>query len=141
MRHPATLIPPFANLQSSHPDLTSQLPPQGIDIHTFPFSVGRARDALEDNPGELVDLPLTDQRPFWIARVQFTLLRDHDGIRLIDASSIYGNLVNGIAIGPGTDLDSVLLENGSNTIQMGDHTSPYVLTMTIEGSRPSKLAA
>lgn len=131
----------FVVLCGQHPVLRERLPTSGLAVHSYPFTVGRPPDEDEQSPASLCDLAFEDKRPYWIARVQFTLTRGSEGIWLIDSSSVYGTIVNGQPIGPGTDADRMLLTQGRNEVRLGGFDSPYDLTINVESYGEVGIAA
>ena len=132
MLPPTENQPPIVVFRAEHPVLAAQLANAGNQVMHFPFSVGRPPDPAEEAPAKLLDLSFADERPYWIGRVQFTLVRNAAGITLIDSTSPWGNIVNGQLIGPTHGQDSIELSHGENEIIMGGRGSPYVLYGRVE---------
>jgi CRP-like cAMP-binding protein len=108
------------------------LPDDGLPIRTFPFRIGRASEADEDQPLDLNDLYLLDVKPFNVSRNHLAI--DMIGSRkylVRDRGSLLGTIINERRIGGKAMLRIANLEVGDNVIILGGAKSPYQFRLTI----------
>ena len=116
---------PAVRLLPASPELSRQLPEEGVVITRFPFTVGRRPDRGERAPATAVDLALQDSRPYRLSRHHFTILRTDRGLVVSDTSSKLGTAVNGTFLGEDFPRSRAPLRRGTNEIVAGGLHSPY----------------
>ncbi len=101
------------------------LPEEGFPITKFPFRIGRASEAREQDLLDLNDLWLLDKEPFHVSR-NHALVNQHDGAIIVeDRGSKRGTHVNDIHIGVRNEHTHAALEDGDNVVILGGLSSPY----------------
>lgn len=113
--------------------LSDSLPPSGIPVTEFPFTVGRQPRADEPDPGMPVQLSIPDSIPFRLSFTHFSVVREDGGFAVRDLGSAHGTSVNGVFIGDHFERDTCTLENGSNTVIAGGVNSPYRFEVVVAG--------
>ncbi len=103
------------------PALEDALPPDGLIVESYPFSVGRR--SMDGGPKP--DLALKDTRPYRLSRAHFAIHRTEDGLRVRDLLSKLGTSVNGAFLGDLSGKDSGLLVRGENSVVAGGVDSPF----------------
>lgn len=92
---------------------------ESLDIHKFPFRVGRNTDKRADKFFHKNDLYLTDKKPYKISRNHFSLIQEQGNYYFADTNSKLGSSVNGKKIGNHHSRKKVLLQIGENTVYLG----------------------
>jgi CRP-like cAMP-binding protein len=109
------------------------LPEDGLRLTRFPFRIGRAAEAREEQPLDLNDLWLLDTPPFQVSRNHLSI-EAWDGHQLIirDRGSHLGTVVNEQPIGGKSRVAVATLAAGDNVIVVGTLKSPYQFRLTIQ---------
>jgi len=76
-------------------------------------------------------LGLPDREPFRISRRHCMLVRDRQGIAVVDATSRLGTVVNGVRIGAGSGRRRAALKPGANEISVSGSGTPYVFNLVL----------
>ena len=101
------------------------LPEDGLVIPKFPFRIGRASEARENDALDLNDLWLLDREPFHVSR-NHAIFNLHEGaVLVVDRGSKRGIHVNDVHIGVREARTHAILEEGDNVVILGGHSSPY----------------
>jgi pSer/pThr/pTyr-binding forkhead associated (FHA) protein len=113
-------------------EASSHLPQEGLQLRTFPFSVGRLTRENEPGPNVPIDLRLPDTPPFRLSRQHFSISRRANGYVVLDLGSTLGTQVNGESLGHNFGEDHKYLEAGENMIQAGGLDSPFTFKVLVE---------
>ena len=116
-------------VQGGSHDVRLALGADGHRLAKLPFSVGRRLGLSERAIGRPVDLALHDRRPFQLSRCHFAIIRNNDGLAVIDTGSRQGTIVNGTRLGESTGLLRAALRMGENSVIAGGPGSPYRFTV------------
>lgn len=111
--------------------VAAQIGEDGLVIRTLPFRVGRRREGVPSTDGALVDLSLTDAKPYHLSRRHFTLSWNGDSAVVVDETSYHGTVVNGTRIGIGSESSIAVLHEGDNYVYAGRHSSPFRFVLTV----------
>lgn len=103
--------------------------PIEIKSGTLPFFIGGYPEHDEKPRNNNLDLP-SEGPPLMISQKHCAIMRDKDGVCVIDQGSRFCTIVNGKPIGRGKVSERAPLVLGDNKITLGDHTSPYKLIIT-----------
>jgi len=125
--------PPAERFQEVIPALTilsteasAHLYPDGglkLKAIRFPFRIGRRTDdGFQFSP---MDFPLSDERPFVVARSHCRIECTGGGYFVCDLGSLFGTIVNGVAIGSEHPSLTAALIPGENSITIGPQGSPH----------------
>lgn len=101
------------------------LPPEGLVITKFPFRMGRAAEARENDRLDLNDLWLLDQEPFHVSRNHAAITLLGEMVIVEDRGSTRGTHVNQTHVGVRNAHTHASLEEGDNVVVLGGHASPY----------------
>ncbi len=114
-------------------EAAESIPAEGLRLTRFPFRIGRASDAGEEEALDLNDLWILDHRPFQVSRNHLSI-DVFDGHQFIvrDRGSHLGTVVNEQHIGGKSRSTVATLAVGDNTIVVGGHVSPYQFRLTIQ---------
>jgi pSer/pThr/pTyr-binding forkhead associated (FHA) protein len=105
-----------------------------IEITRLPFVIGRTSEGEDGSAEDLIDLVLTDERPYQLSRQHF-VIDTHEGELVIrDSGSYHGTTVNSQHIGGERGTSIAALRLGENKIVAGSSDSPYCFTLLIEAS-------
>lgn len=112
--------------------LTACLPELGININTFPFTVGREPRGEERRPIAEVHLQVPDAIPYRLSFAHFSLVRSYEGYAVRDLGSSQGTNVNGAFIGEHFDRDICPLNAGKNIVTAGGINSAFRFEAVID---------
>jgi hypothetical protein len=90
---------PIVHMAPASAEGLAAMPSSGIEIHTFPFVVGRASVDDKERVDRQRALLLDDHRPFRLSRRQFLIIETPTGIALSDPGSRLGTFVDGERLG------------------------------------------
>jgi CRP/FNR family transcriptional regulator, cyclic AMP receptor protein len=108
------------------------LPDEGLPIKSFPFRIGRASEADEEEPLDLNDVYLLDVKPFNVSRNHLAIdLVGSDRYLVRDRGSLLGTIVNEQRIGGRSPLRLANLDEGDNVLILGGAQSPYQFRLRI----------
>jgi hypothetical protein len=111
------------------------LPAEGLLLSTFPFRIGRAAEAHEQDSLDLNDLWLLDTQPFHVSRNHLAIdVVGANRFVVRDRGSNLGTIVNERRIGGRSGLRWMDLEEGDNVLILGGAKSPYQFRLMITGS-------
>lgn len=102
-----------------------------IEIEEFPFRVGRFSKRKSDRLFHKNSLNLLDTPPYSISRSHFSINKQKGSYFFIDRGSKLGTVVNGKKIGGRQRNTKILLEEGSNQINLGDKRADLVFAIEI----------
>jgi CRP-like cAMP-binding protein len=103
-----------------------------LDIHKFPFKVGRNTDKRKDKFFHKNDLYLTDKKPYKISRNHFSLIKEHNDYYFSDENSKLGSTVNGKKTGNHHGRKKVLLNPGENGVCLGPKSDKICFIINID---------
>jgi hypothetical protein len=96
----------------------------------FPFRIGRRTDdRFQFSP---LDLPLYDERPFVVGRSHCRIECTGGGYFVCDLGSLFGTIVNGVAIGSEHPSLTAALMPGENSITIGPQGGPHQYWIMID---------
>ena len=96
----------------------------------FPFRIGRRTDdRFQFSP---LDLPLYDERPFVVGRSHCRIECTGGGYFVCDLGSLFGTIVNGVAIGSEHPSLTAALTLGENSLTIGPQGSPHQYWIMID---------
>lgn len=122
---------PRVVVRPGSPALAAQLPRDGLAVDRFPFLVGR-RPGRGDVVLRVADLALADQEPYRLSRHHFLLMRDADGVYVMDQWSALGTRVDGIYVGAVFPRMRVRLAPGDHEVVAGGPHSPHRFLVAVE---------
>jgi CRP-like cAMP-binding protein len=103
------------------------------EIDEFPFFIGRRRDSAAIDVFQKNQLAIFDKRPFSISRNHCAIEHENDEFYVRDRGSHTGTIVNGVRInGSGTSIDRVKLDQGENSLILGDVDSESCFKIVLE---------
>lgn len=101
------------------------LPEEGLVISKFPFRMGRAAEARENDRLDLNDLWMLDHEPFHVSRNHAAINLVGGSVIVEDRGSTRGTHVNHAHIGVRNANTHATLEEGDNVVVLGGQASPY----------------
>ena len=105
----------------------------GWVLPRFPFRIGRAAEAREEQPLDLNDLWILDTAPFQVSRNHLSIdIFDGRQVIVRDRGSHLGTVVNDQPIGGRLRTSVAVLSAGDNTIVVGSPDSPYQYRLTVQ---------
>ncbi len=113
---------PTVSMEGLTPLAVESLPENPLEIHSFPFLVGRkSRDPLSYN-----DLKIPDSTPLQISRHHMEFIRDGERIGVSDRGSYLGSIVDDQKLGgdegsPGP----IFFEGSEGTLVLGNENSQF----------------
>lgn len=108
------------------------LPEEGLAISKFPFRIGRAAEARENDRLDLNDLWLLDHEPFHVSRNHAAINLVGGAVIVEDRGSTRGTHVNHVHIGVRNPHTHANLEEGDNVVVLGGLASPYQFRIHVE---------
>ena len=120
-----------ATIEGRTPTAAAALRAQPHAISHFPYTIERCGDV---GGGALVldkRLGLPDRKPFRISRRHCVLVRDKQGLAVVDTASRLGTIVNGVRIGGGSGRLRAPLKQGPNEIAIGGRGTPFVFRLVL----------
>lgn len=121
----ANMHGPEVRLHAATETLASEIPAGGIDVASFPFTVGRKPQGDEPLSEIPVQLQIPDTSPYRLSPAHFSIIRADDGFAIHDLGSARGTSVNGVFIGELFERDICNLDGGENTVIAGGMYSLY----------------
>ncbi|MEZ5865528.1 MAG: cyclic nucleotide-binding domain-containing protein [Geminicoccaceae bacterium] len=103
------------------------LPEGGLQVTSFPFSVGRGGSDGDDDKAAY-RLVIDETPPYRLSRRHFSILREGDTILLVDPGSRLGTLVDGERLG----IEPLALSPGMHEIVAGGASSPYRFQLAVD---------
>jgi hypothetical protein len=128
---PANAAALMAVIEGCTPAAVAALGAKLHPIVHFPYAIERCGDV--GGHALVLDkrLGLPDREPFRISRRHCVLVRDRQGIAVVDATSRLGTVVNGVRIGAGSGRRRAALKPGANEISVGGSGTPYVFNLVL----------
>ncbi|MDP6351979.1 MAG: cyclic nucleotide-binding domain-containing protein [Alphaproteobacteria bacterium] len=114
------------------PETTRAISTNGLNISVFPFRVGRAQSATQNNPLHWNDLSFPDTAPYNLSLNHFMVERGPAGLAIRDRGSHFGTIVNGKQIGGIEPDNTVPLIVGTNEVIAGKPDSPFRFRLIVE---------
>lgn len=122
---------PVVVLHAATEAMASEIPAVGIEVASFPYTVGRALSGDEPLPGIPVDLKLPDASPYRLSPAHFSIVRADEALAIQDLGSARGTSVNGEFIGDLFERDVCELKPGENTVIAGGMYSLFGFKMVV----------
>lgn len=110
---------PAIKLYAATETLASEIPAGGIEVSSFPFTVGRKPGGDEPLSEIPVQMQIPDTSPYRLSPAHFSIIRTDDGFAIHDLNSARGTSVNGVFIGELFERDICDLDEGENTVIAG----------------------
>ncbi len=131
---PAAAAKLMAVIEGCTPAAVAALGAQPHPIEHFPYAIERCGEV--GGRALVLDkrLGLPDREPFRISRRHCVLVRDKQGLAVVDATSRLGTIVNGVRIGAGSGRRRVALKPGANEISVGGSGTPYVFNLVLRAA-------
>ena len=104
---------------------------QPRSISHFPYTIERCGEV--GGRALVLDrrLGLPDREPFRVSRRHCVLVRDKQGLSIVDATSRLGTVVNGVRIGGSSGRRRATLKPGTNEIALGGPGTPYIFDVAL----------
>ncbi len=104
---------------------------QPRSISHFPYTIERCGEV--GGRALVLDrrLGLPDREPFRVSRRHCVLVRDKQGLSIVDATSRLGTVVNGVRIGGSSGRRRATLKPGTNEIALGGPGTPYIFDVVL----------
>ena len=124
----------MAVIEGSTPAAVAALGAQPHSIEHFPYAIERGGEV--GGRALVLDkrLGLPDREPFRISRRHCVLVRDTQGLAVVDSTSRLGTIVNGVRIGAGSGRRRATLKPGANEIAVGGSGTPYVFNLVLRAA-------
>src|SRR5207247_6426737 len=123
-----------AVIEGRTPAAVAALGAQPRSISHFPYAIERCGEV--GGRALVLDkrLGLPDREPFRISRRHCVLVRDTQGLAVVDSTSRLGTIVNGVRIGAGSGRRRATLKPGANEIAVGGSGTPYVFNLVLRAA-------
>ncbi len=120
-----------AVIEGRTPAAVAALGAQPRSISHFPYTIERCGEV--GGRALVLDrrLGLPDREPFRVSRRHCVLVRDKQGLSIVDATSRLGTVVNGVRIGGSSGRRRATLKPGTNEIALGGPGTPYIFDVAL----------
>jgi hypothetical protein len=124
----------MAVIEGCTPAAVAALGAQPHSIVHFPYTIERCGEV--GGRALVLDrrLGLPDREPFRISRRHCVLVRDKQGVSVVDTTSRLGTVVNGVRIGGTSGRRRVTLKPGANKIALGGPGTPYIFNIVLSSA-------
>ncbi|OLC00767.1 MAG: hypothetical protein AUH30_01810 [Candidatus Rokubacteria bacterium 13_1_40CM_68_15] len=124
----------MAVIEGRTPAAVAALGAQPHPIVHFPYAIERCGEV--GGRALVLDrrLGLPDREPFRVSRRHCVLVRDKQGLSVVDAMSRLGTVVNGVRIGGGSGRRRATLNPGANEIAVGGPGTPYIFNLVLRAA-------
>jgi hypothetical protein len=102
-----------------------------MEIHKFPFRIGREMDHEGLSGFDRADLALPDHRPYSVSRGHCLIERKGDGYCVRDCGSRLGTIVNGTPLGAEATETTAPLVAGENRLVLGTEEGRHEYLVTV----------
>jgi len=123
-----------AVIEGCTPAAVAALGAQPHSIAHFPYAIERYGEV--GGRALVLDrrLGVPDRQPFRVSRRHCLLVRDKQGLAVVDATSRLGTVVNGVRIGGSSGRRRATLKPGANEIALGGSSTPYVFNVVLSSA-------
>lgn len=119
---------PTILLEALTPRAALALPSQPLRLEHFPVRIGRL------DPDVANDVSIPDHRPWHVSKRHAELIERDGRVGVIDLGSRLGTLVDGHALGGGSDRGPRFFEEDGGRLVLGNARSPFAFAVKIVGS-------
>jgi len=131
---PAEAAKVMAIIEGRTPAAVVVLGAQPHSIVHFPYAIERCGEV--GGRALVLDrrLGLPDREPFRVSRRHCVLVREKQGLSVVDATSRLGTGVNGVRIGGDSGRRRATLNLGTNEIAIGGPGTPYIFSVVLRAA-------
>lgn len=118
-------------LSGKTPEARETLRQGDLSINKFPFLIGRYSKNANLDVFLKNDLVINEEKPYTVSRNHVAIVKEEDGIWIVDRGSASGTTVNGKELGGKNHETRLRLEREVNEIVLGSITSKFIFQLNV----------